>query len=160
MAAFDYNFNFPFSCMWLQSFFLHMVLTYTDLLHKHALMWMFHFSQQIGASRSTVVSKQQRILCKVMSYQVFNEAESSSLNLNSEGSVHPVRGSLQWNSPLQSHIKGLPEISMGLDSGWEIHYSDHSFSAVHEGGGRKTFRVASCWLSHIFSLYYYKILQD
>lgn len=69
-----------------------------------------------------------------MSYQVFTEAKSSSLNLNSEGSVHPVQGSLQWNSPSQSHIKGLPEISMGLDRGREIHYGNHSLDAAR---GRK-----------------------
>lgn len=42
---------------------------------------------------------------KVMSYQEFSEAQSSSLNLNSEGSVHPVQGSLQWNSPSQTASK-------------------------------------------------------
>lgn len=69
-----------------------------------------------------------------MTYQTVSEAKRISLNLNSAGSVHPIQGSLQWNSPSHSHIKGLPEISMGLDRGGEIHYGNHSSGAAHEGG--------------------------
>lgn len=113
--------------------------------------------QQIGASRSTVLSKRRCVLRKATSYQVFTEAKSSSLNLNSAGSVHPVQGSLQWNSPSQSHIKGLPEISMGLDRGWEIHYGNHSLGPWRRAG--KTLEIDCCLLFHSFSLYYYKTLH-
>lgn len=89
------------------------------------------FLLQTGANSAL---KAMAHFAQVMNYQVFTEAKSGGVNLNSEGSVHPVQGSLQWNSPSQSHIKGLPEISMGLDRGWETHDGNHSLSCAHGGG--------------------------
>lgn len=88
-----------------------------------------------------------------MSYQGFSEAKSSSLNLNSEGSVHPVQGSVQWNSPSQRHIKDLPEISMGLDRGRETLDGNHSPGAAREARGGKEIEKKLVVYSSISSLY-------
>lgn len=48
--------------------------------------------QQIGGSRSTVLLKQECILCKVMSYQVFTEAKSRSLIWTVMGVFTLLRG--------------------------------------------------------------------
>lgn len=106
------------------------------------------FLLQTGANSAL---KAKVHFAQVMSYQVFTEAESGGVNLNSEGSVHPVQGSLQWNSPSQSHIKGLPEISMGLDRGWEIHDGNHSLGCAHGGGEERHWKWAV--YSSISSLY-------
>lgn len=123
---------------------------------KHNFSCSHSFLFQTGANSAL---KAKVHFPQVMNYQVFTEAESCGVNLNSEGSVHPVQGSLQWNSPSRSHIKGLPEISTGLDRGWEIHDGNHSLLRLctwRRGG--KTLKTSRL-LFHIFSLYYYKTLH-
>lgn len=88
-------------------------------LNNSLLMWLLLFFNRL------------RPVGQVMSYQVFTEAKSRGLNVNSDGSVHPVQGSAQWNSSSQSHIKGLPQTSMGLALCWEIHRRNHSSGAAH-----------------------------
>lgn len=119
---------------------------------------VLRFCNRSKPSGQLLRTKQKCILRKVMRDPAFSEAKSSSLNVNSKGSVRSVQGSLQWNSPSQSHIKGLPEISMGLDRGREIHTGNPSLGPAR-GGGEEGPRKTSCLLFHIVSLYYYKTLQ-
>ena len=44
---------------------------------------------------------------------------------NSAGSVGPVQGSVQWNSPSESHFKDLTEIWTSLDRGWQGKFTIH-----------------------------------
>lgn len=87
-------------------------------------------------------------------YQTFPGAERGSPEFTPSGG-----GSLQRNGPSWSRIKGLPEIWVGLERGWEIHCGNHSSGAAHEGGQERRSERLLLTLPHLFFLYYYKTLH-